>query len=100
MRYDNTINIIIIIITNIIMLFDSLQLSGALLGNVYCVSATPRSLETTLSATSEQFQEWPYNCTLPRRSGNSSWPNQVFAPFDMLPRASITIGILMTFEAP
>ena len=26
--------------------FDSLQLSGVLLGNVYCVSATPSSLET------------------------------------------------------
>ena len=38
--------IIFIIIIIIIRLFDSLQLSGVLLGNVYCVSATPRSLET------------------------------------------------------
>ena len=44
-RMDHQSDIIIIIIT-IIMLFDSLQLSGVLLGNVYCVSATPRSLET------------------------------------------------------
>ena len=39
------------------------------------------------------------NCTLPRRSGTSSLPNQVFAPSVMLPRAPFTIRIIMTFEA-
>ena len=41
------------------LLLDSLQSLGVLLGNVYCVSATTRNLETTLSATREQFQGWP-----------------------------------------
>ena len=38
--------IMIMIIIIIIMLVNSLELSGVLLGNVYCVSATPSSLET------------------------------------------------------
>ena len=42
----------------------------------------------------------PGNCTLPRKSGPSSLPNQVFAGFVMLPRAPITIGIVMNLEAP
>ncbi|XP_068731079.1 TNF receptor-associated factor 4-like [Montipora capricornis] len=43
-------------ISIIIMLFDSLLLSGVLLGTVLlCLSATPQQL----SATGEQFQEWP-----------------------------------------
>ena len=37
---------------------------------------------------------------LPRKSGTSSLPDQVFEPFDVLPRAPITIGIVVTFEAP
>ena len=40
------------------------------------------------------------NCTLPINSGTPSLSYQVLALFDILPRAPITIGISVTFEAP
>ena len=82
------------------MLFDSLQLSGVLLGNVYCVSqlavAWRRNSFRSRWAVPRMVDNW----TLPRRSGTFCLTNQVFAPFDMLKRAPITIDIIMTFEAP
>ena len=60
------------------MLFDSLQLSGVLLGNVDCVAATPCSLETQhFPQKGGQFQEWPIIYTS-KKSGTSSLPNQVY----------------------
>ena len=82
------------------MLFDSLQLSGVLLGNVYL------SLQLAVAWRRNSFRSrWAVprmvdNWTLPRRSGTFCLTNQVFAPFDMLKRAPITIGIIMTSEAP
>ena len=40
------------------------------------------------------------NCTLPINSGTPSLSYQVLALFDILPRAPITMGITVTFEAP
>ena len=40
------------------------------------------------------------NCTLPINSGTPSLSYQVLALFNILPRAPITIGITVTFEAP
>ena len=36
----------------------------------------------------------------PMNSGTPSWSCQILALFDMLPRAPITIGLTVTFEAP
>ena len=76
----------------IIRLFDSLQLSGVLLGTVDCVSATPHNRWAVLRLAD--------NCTFPMQSGTPILRYQVFAHFDMLPRAPITISTRVTFGAP
>ena len=40
------------------------------------------------------------NCVLPKISGRTSFPYKVFAFFEILPSAKITISIAVTFEAP
>ena len=61
----------------------------------------PHSIRAAAASKAKNaFPRMADNCTLARRSCTSSLPNQVFAPFDRLPRAPITIGIIMTFEAP
>ena len=40
------------------------------------------------------------NCALPKMSGMSNFPCQVFAFFETVPSAPITTGITVTFDAP
>ena len=85
-------------ITN--MLFDSLHLLGVLLGNFIVSQQLPVAQRHSTFDNRWALPRMADNCTLPRRSGTSRFPNQVLAPFVMLPRAPITIGIIMTVKAP
>ena len=72
-------------------------LSSFLLGTVDYVSAAQRDNTFRNRWAVPRMAD---NCTLPMNSGTPSLPYQVLAHFDMLPRAPITIGITVTFEAP
>ena len=73
------------------MLFDSLHLLGVLLGNIIVSQQLPVAQTQNTFGSRWAVPRMADNCTLPRSSGTSSLPNQVSAPFAMLPKAPITM---------